>query len=459
MTIEGPVDFEGQLSEMLHRIAPEPPRPVTVEDIAIRLANQAAPRRGTRPGRDRDDTAVLRLGKRGGQRGGGMRWAPALAAASVVAIVAASAGIGVALTSHSGKSAAPSGGGVTSTANSTSPVTSSPTTPDTSGTHPAEPRTTVADGIWGAQLIDHQALMSHTLVGNGISLYAISADGGYLLRLSPENGDILQQAAIGLPASSPPVVVGNKVWVATSAGGPVELHGYNATTLAPAGSVTVPVTSAAGQAAGILASAPGGNLYLATGSGVAVVDPSSDLVVRQIHVTEGPVNSVALTPDGSKLYVSASANGSSSLVTYNSASGTEEGGSASTAGGVAGYLLATPGGIWYTTGTAMSQRVWFAPGGDLSKPQAITAGENGGLDSVPVYANGVVWVGGTLRLECLNASSGKVLWGSAIPADAGIPDHFGSIAFAGGQAFATFQDLHSQLVGVAAVTPPSACAA
>ena len=32
---------ERQLAEMLHRVTPEPPRRVTVEDVAFRLANEA----------------------------------------------------------------------------------------------------------------------------------------------------------------------------------------------------------------------------------------------------------------------------------------------------------------------------------------------------------------------------------------------------------------------------------
>jgi sugar lactone lactonase YvrE len=450
VTIEGPVDFEGQLSEMLHRITPEPPRPVTVEDIAIRLANQAAPQRGWGLGRDRDDTAVLRLGKRGRLRAGGVRWAPALAAASVVAIVGASAGIGVALTSHNGKPAAPSGGGVTSTATSTSPVTTSPTTPGTDVTHPPEPRTTVANGIWGAQLIDHQALDPHTLIGSGNSLFGTTSSG-FLLRIDPANGDVLAQ--VNDQATGRPAVARNTVWVAlaTPAG---TVYGYNATTLARVGMVSLPTPGSVA----VVAAGPDGDLYVGGGGAIVVVDPSNGTVLRRISVS-GNVTSVAVSPDGSKLYVGANANGSFTLVTYNAATGADLGGKGMADGGVGGYLLATSGGIWYTTGTAMSQRVWFAPGGDLSKSQAITAGENGGLDSVPVYANGVVWVGGTQRLECLDPVSGKILAGNAIPADTGIPEHFGSIAFAGGQAFATFQDPHSQLAGVAAVTSPSACAA
>lgn len=40
---------ERRLSELLHRVAPEPPRRVTVEDVAFRMANTAGQSRATPP--------------------------------------------------------------------------------------------------------------------------------------------------------------------------------------------------------------------------------------------------------------------------------------------------------------------------------------------------------------------------------------------------------------------------
>ena len=77
---------ERRLSELLHRVTPEPPGQVTVEDIAIRLANQNAPARRARTGAARmpDDG--------GGGRPRRGRLMPLLAAAAVVLIAGASAG-------------------------------------------------------------------------------------------------------------------------------------------------------------------------------------------------------------------------------------------------------------------------------------------------------------------------------------------------------------------------------
>ena len=75
---------ERQLAEMLHRVTPEPPRQVTMEDVAFRLASEAGQARGGH----REARARRGLGR---PRGRG--WAPVLAAASVVVVAGASAGI------------------------------------------------------------------------------------------------------------------------------------------------------------------------------------------------------------------------------------------------------------------------------------------------------------------------------------------------------------------------------
>ena len=90
---------ERQLAEMLHRVTPEPPRGVTVEDVAFRLASE--PGRQPRPGRGSLWNSVFR---------GGHGWTPVLAALSVFAIAGASAGIATVATSHHSRGGAPSDG-------------------------------------------------------------------------------------------------------------------------------------------------------------------------------------------------------------------------------------------------------------------------------------------------------------------------------------------------------------
>src|SRR5262249_43957674 len=118
---------ERQLAEMLHRVTPEPPRRVTVEDIAYQAASE--PQREPRPRRGSLWRGVYR---------GGHRWTPALAALSVFAIAGASAGIATVATSHHGRTGAPGDG----TPPTTATISGSPS--------PAGETLRVAGGMWGA---------------------------------------------------------------------------------------------------------------------------------------------------------------------------------------------------------------------------------------------------------------------------------------------------------------------
>ncbi|HEY6315830.1 MAG TPA: hypothetical protein VIY52_34185, partial [Streptosporangiaceae bacterium] len=93
---------EQQLTEMLHRVTPEPPRRVTVEDVAFRLANQAGPGHQAQYSQPRYRPPRSRRNREPRLRRPRWGWAaaPVLAAASVFVVAGASAGIAVLATSH-----------------------------------------------------------------------------------------------------------------------------------------------------------------------------------------------------------------------------------------------------------------------------------------------------------------------------------------------------------------------
>jgi outer membrane protein assembly factor BamB len=120
--------------------------------------------------------------------------------------------------------------------------------------------------------------------------------------------------------------------------------------------------------------------------------------------------------------------------------------------------LPAAGGVWGTTGTGMSEWVWFAPGGDLGRSFRVSQGAGAGFSSVPVYSGGVVWIGGTHELVCASPATGRALARTAIPADHGVLEYFDSPAvLTSGRAYALYQDNAAQLAGVASLTPPAAC--
>ena len=457
---------ERQLAEMLHRVTPEPPRQVTVEDIAFRLANQAGTQEYRLPRGRRREYREPRAGHREprGSRGPGRPWhrgwAPALAAASVFVIAGASAGIATLATSHHGPATSPQDGipPTSATVSSSPPTSTAPSQPSalTGPTWPPEP---VAGGMWGAELINRQAFAPGSLAAapDGGSLYAISQ--GYLDRINAVTGEVVAS----VPYTSPipgfpnrPVVAGDTVWVLTSyAGTSVVLSGYGSTTLAPAGTVTVPVAGQVpSQPQGVLTSGFSGDLYVAAGSGVAVVDPATRHVTQRIN-TSGPVNSLAVAPGGNKLAVAV---GAFQLKVYDLVTGTQIASSSMNFGGAGGNLVATSGGVWGTVGVGMTQRVWFAPNGDLSQVVMVSQGAGAGLYTIPAFSGTAVWLGGSHQLACANPDTGQVMARTTIPTDNGIVEYFGNVTVAStGRTYALYQNQAAQQSGVATLTPPTQC--
>ena len=432
---------ERQLAEMLRRVTPEPPHRVTVEDVALRLADAGGPgHAGHREPRSRR-----------GFPGWNRSWAPVLAAASVFVVAGASAGIAVGLNSHHGSP--PSASQVnSSSASASSTASPAPSQPSDGPTFPPQ---SVAGGMWGAELINRSTFTQDSLAGGANSLYATSP--GYLDRISPVTGNIVASARYTAPIPGPPVVLGSTVWVVSSyAGSDVVLTGYDAKTLAQVASVTVPVSGqVSAVAGGVLASGPDGDLYVAAGGSVAVVNPGTHQVIRRISVSAGPVNSVAVAPDGGRLYVST---GSFELLTYNLATGALlRSSAAADIGSSGGNLVATSGGVWGTVGVGMTERVWFAPDANLTRVVLVGEGAGAGLDSVPTFSGGAVWIGGSHTLECANPDTGQQRASVAIPTDRDVVEYFGSVTVTGSHTYAYYQNQQAQQFGVVTLTPPSAC--
>jgi hypothetical protein len=424
---------ERQLAELLHRVTPEPPRRVTTEDIAYRVASERPPRRSS-------------------FRSRGL--VPALAALAVVVIAGASAGIATVATSHHGH--APATSGTPTSSASVSASSSSPAPSETVTSVPPGQPLRVADGMWGAELLDRQSFDQESLAGSGGSLYAFG--NGTLNRIDPASGNILQSVPYSATVPNRPVVVGNTVWVVWSySGGEITLRGYDARTLAQVASADVPaIGGVSSSAQGVLTAGPDGKLYVAAGDTIAVVNPASGQVSHQYYLTGGQASSVAVAPDGSALYVGMSSGDSFRLEVLGVGDGRISG--SSTMPGTGGNLVATSGGVWGTTGSGMSEWVWFAPGGDLGSSHRVSQGAGAGLTSLPDVSGGAVWIGGSHELICASPATGKTLASTVIPTDHSVVEYFGSVTvLSGGHAYALYQDEQAQLAGVAQLTPPAQC--
>ena len=165
---------------------------------------------------------------------------------------------------------------------------------------------------------------------------------------------------------------------------------------------------------------------------------------------------MAVAPDG-KLYVGT---GAFELLTYNPATGAQLGSSAMSGSrqhrqGTWSRPRAASGA---RSAVGMTEWVWFAPNGDLSQVIRVSQGAGAGLDSVPTFSGGAVWIGGSQKLACANPATGQVMASTAIPTDNGVVEYFGSVTVASnGRTYALYQNQAAQQSGVATLTPPAAC--
>jgi hypothetical protein len=434
---------ERQLSDLLHRLTPEPPRRVTIEEVAIRMANQA--------GQDRGGHRVPR--PRGASRFGGRGLVPALAALAVVVVAGLSAGVAVLASSHGTPSSQSGGGGLTSTSAPASATSSAPSATVSASTAPGMQPEAIDGAPWGAELIDHQTFTQDSLISGDGSLYAIAP--GSLARIDAATG-VVTEVPVDSSALGPPVVSGHTVWVASyHPGGVVDLQGFDAGTLAQVNSWSVDAIGAlASSPEGVLAAGPDGTLFVAAGVTVVAVDPANGSVVNRYFMNSGVANSVAVSPDGKTLYAGTR---SYMVVTFDVAGGEVTGRSTLDLGGNGGNLVATSGGLWGTVGVGMSESAWFAPHGDLSRAARVGQGAGGGLASVPSLSGGTIWIGGGQTLLCADPSTGQVLASATLPTDHGAAEYFSSAAVVGGRAFAYYQDQASQRSGVVQLSPPAEC--
>ena len=153
---------ERQLAEMLHRVTPEPPRQVTVEDVSFRLADEAGRARGGY----REPRARRGLGAIWGSG-----WTPVLAAASVFAVAGASAGIATVMTSHHSSLL---GGGRPTYHRLDLAGLAPPTRRAVARLHPDRRRSPAGCGV--RELINRQSLLPGSLTGSG----------GLAVRVRPE---------------------------------------------------------------------------------------------------------------------------------------------------------------------------------------------------------------------------------------------------------------------------------
>lgn len=291
---------------------------------------------------------------------------------------------------------------------------------------------------WHARLLDREPLTS--LTSGAGSLYATVVGGTQVMqivRINPGTGKVA--ARIGYPGQTePPVIADGALWALWD-GSP--LRGLNLKTLATAVSIKNPWVGQLPVPPAAVAAGPDGTLYLAAGHAVAVVNPHTRRVVRTIR-TPGIVGSLAVSPDGTRLYVALTGT-FGQVKAYNTKTGAVTATAGQNARSARG-LVATAGGVW---GIGRDW-IFFAPARDLSA--AVRVLRVSGTGTSVSAAHGAVWLGGPGKLACASPVTGRI---RVIVSTSG-SGTIGDVSYVAGHAYAA-----STAGGVVTLQPPAACTA
>lgn len=371
---------EQRLADWLHDITPEPPRTVSLEDIAARVGHEPPPRRPR-------------------------SWLPLLAAACVVALVAA---LALALRdTGSTRPAHPTPSRKPTTAPTGVQTSSSPPTRRTS-----PPPPTLAARPWGATRVAGLDLRPNSMVGYRGRLYALDRSGK-LLDIAPASGRVVASAApvAGTTQIDDFVVSSGSVWTVGVAGSSVRIEKYDATTLRPqAGTQLGGAHRNAGRYGTLLAADPGRPwIFVGGGRTVHLLDGNLG-PLRTFTVPGGQISDIAASPDGTILYVASGPELGQRIYVLDVRSGRQLG-TVDLGPGMAGGLVGlrpTAGGLFVTSAeghVASVLFVSFPPGG--SAAPATEGSGGGGFLPQATLSGGVAWIGGT-RLGCANPSDGRL---------------------------------------------------
>ena len=409
MTIE-----EQRLSEWLQESTPEPPRAVTVEDVAAAVHRSPAAPRSRRL-----RSVVLPL---------------------VAAACAAGLAIGLAVGLSDDHHAAPA------------TRSSTPNKPSITSTPPSPHPPNVTTLPWPARLIARLQVAPNSLFASGGQLYGLvtgqpSAQPD-LVRLDPATGAIVKSATSVIPAV-PPVAANGLIWVYDLVRSAIV--GLDPISFAPRITSRPKVSAEAGF---LLVAAPASHLLLlGNGRHVFEIDTRNGAVLRRLTV-DGDVQGLAMRPGGTSFYVSTGDVTGGQLEVVDSISGAVLAGPVSTDELIG--LVATAHGLWATATGGHAARVRYVPSAALGEPKPVGGESGGGLAIVPTLSAGVLWATGA-DLTCADPQTGRVR-ASSQPKSASPAGYVSGVTVVGHTVYAIFTDFEKPSEsGLITLEPPAAC--
>jgi hypothetical protein len=424
---------ERHLSDWLQAETPEPPRRVSVDDIASRAGLV-------------DHTPAYR------------RWVPMLAAACVVLVVVAIALIISVNRPDRSQPIAPPTSPVTTSVTTSSRPPLSPSATDL----PLVPAGTVV-GPWGASTVGGAAAHDRPLAGDMDSLYV--NDGKAILRLDAANGNVLAKRSYPTGAPIQALIAADALWVASETGSDamMTVRGLDLNTLAPIATVTVhlPGATPAREIPAFEANVQDDRLFLGVDNTITVIDATTREVIQQYRGTGGLIADLAVNPDDTRLYVTTNMPNavSFSLAVLNPLTGAAISRTIHVHYGT-GFegIAASAGGIWLQTGAGMTNRLNFRPAPDLTKTGGAGTSGGGGYPVTSTVAANVVWLGGTRNLACADPITGKVRASVAVPTPHRNAANIAHIVAAGTHLFAYYQAAADPAPLLIRLSPPAQCA-
>ncbi|MGN6607855.1 MAG: YncE family protein [Jatrophihabitans sp.] len=446
------------LAALLQAATPEPPRSIAVDDIAARVRAAAAGPAGTDGLRAVDERPPLMARTARPSR------TLLLASAACIALLVALAALVVSERSPNADGPAAPVSSAPRPPSSSVPSSAPRSLPTSRATSSAPASSTVPSGQkvgpWDAVTVGGPFGDAAPLAADASSVYV--RDGSQLLRLDPTFGAVLaRHAYLAGTTSWASVAHGVLTVVVDDPEGGAELDRWSASDLAAISSLTVLDRSAARPSASIVASADasGGRIYVASQRTVAVVDMTTNRVVRRLTVHGiASIEGIAVSPDDQRLYVTGSAAGVGTLVVLDPASDTVVDPPATVnPDGGAQALAASSGGLWLQTGSGHELALVFAPGGDPTRAGVPAVAAGGGFVTSAVRGSGVVWVSGTDAVACADPLTGVVRESEPMPAPRESAANISGLVVGGQRLFGYYTDDVRPDGLLVRLTAPAAC--